>query len=267
MRAMSIERVREISEQALRSGALVPLSTNVEIIRDDGVAFEVRYAVALAKKERASAAPVDPFEPFEPELFVANVETNEARGDDSTHVLVLNKFPVMADHVLLITRRFAPQLGVPTREDWIACEQLMGAMNGLFFYNGGVLAGASQEHRHFQLVPGEGPWPIEAALGRLPFRHALVRRPTSLAAGFHDACAELGIDLSGPLMPPLNLLATREWLMVVPRTREHWIDEDTGHRVSVNALGFAGLVLVRSETLIAPLRRFGLLRMLDAITR
>ncbi len=38
-----------------------------------------------------------------------------------------------------------------------------------------------------------------------------------------------------------NLLLTRRWMMVVPRTRERW------GPVSVNAVGFAGLLLARGD--------------------
>ena len=281
-----IETTLAQSDRALASGALVPLAMNLRIVDERGIPFQVRHASGLAAKSLAralqsgsqAAAPYDPFEPFEPAMFVADVETNDERGARSTHVLLLNKFPAIAGHVVLVTRRSAPQLGVPTHEDFVAMAQLTHSMNGLLFYNGGPIAGASQDHRHFQLVPRTGPWPIEEALTReLPFRHALVRHDLASATSperatealehaFRAACAELAIDLSGT-MTPLNFLATREWMMVVPRTREHWIDEESGGKISVNALGFAGLLLLRSEDLLPPLQRFGLLRMLDSMTR
>ena len=62
------------------------------------------------------------------------------------------------------------------------------AMDGLAFYNAGQVAGASQRHKHLQLVPALGPHglraPVEGLMAgtepgetqlTLPFRHAFVR--------------------------------------------------------------------------------------------
>ena len=50
---------------------------------------------------------------------------------------------------------------------------------------------------------------------------------------------------------PHNWLATREWLLVVPRSRER------AGGIGVNALGFAGSLLVRSDEQLAWLRTQG----------
>lgn len=44
-----------------------------------------------------------------------------------------------------------------------------------------------------------------------------------------------------------NVILTRGHMYVVPRRREEHVLRDTGDAVSVNALGFAGLLLVKSE--------------------
>jgi len=51
-----------------------------------------------------------------------------------------------------------------------------------------------------------------------------------------DASIEDGARQSGPY----NLLMTRRFLLVVPRSREHFED------VSINALGFIGSLFVRT---------------------
>jgi ATP adenylyltransferase len=50
---------------------------------------------------------------------------------------------------------------------------------------------------------------------------------------------------------PYCLLATREWMLVVPRSREHF------GSVSINSLGYAGALLVRSEEELDILRGVG----------
>ena len=87
----------------------------------------------------------NPFLPYEPELHVADL------GDE--HVCLLNKFPVMRDHALIVTREFVDQQEPLRPADFAAVWPLLGETGGLGFYNAGELAGASQRHRHFQVVP------------------------------------------------------------------------------------------------------------------
>jgi hypothetical protein len=51
----------------------------------------------------------------------------------------------------------------------------------------------------------------------------------------------LGEPRPGSRPPPYNLLVTRSWMLLVPRSR------DSALGVSVNALGFAGALLVRDH--------------------
>jgi len=59
---------------------------------------------------------------------------------------------------------------------------------------------------------------------------------------------------------PYNLLATRRWLWLVPRGRPEW------RGIAVNALGFAGALLVPDEDALARLREVGPLAWLRAVT-
>ena len=58
---------------------------------------------------------------------------------------------------------------------------------------------------------------------------------------------------------PYNLLVTREWMLVVPRRRESFTT------ISVNALGFAGAMLVRDADEQETLRRAGPMVVLCAV--
>jgi ATP adenylyltransferase len=65
-----------------------------------------------------------------------------------------------------------------------------------------------------------------------------------LAEHYRSLCAACGIEgraQRGALRQsaPYNLLLTREWMLLVPRTRE-CVDS-----ISMNALGFAGCLFVR----------------------
>jgi ATP adenylyltransferase len=47
--------------------------------------------------------------------------------------------------------------------------------------------------------------------------------------------------------PSYNVILTLDHLHIVPRRLEHWILEKTGDELSVNSVGFAGMLLVKSE--------------------
>ncbi len=246
------------SAAALRAGALAPIDSERAIVEEGGVRFVVRVLAGLREKERAAAVDAgsarDPFDPPEPALLVGGVS--------ATHVCVLNKFPILAHHALLVTRVFEPQEAYLGAADFEALALGLAGGPAFGFYNSGRLAGASQGHKHLQLVPaplGDGPeaMPIEPLLAsrRLPFRAAAVRvadpEPAALHRSYRALLASLALD--GPEAPtrPYNLLATRDWLAVVPRTRERWED------IPVNALGFAGALLARSPADLERLRAAG----------
>ena len=58
-------------------------------------------------------------------------------------------------------------------------------------------------------------------------------------------------SINGRLPQPYNLLVTRQWMLIVPRSREFF------GPVSLNALAFAGALLVRNKTELADLKRQG----------
>ena len=80
-----------------------------------------------------------------------------------------------------------------------------------------------------------------------------------LQHAFETACRALALPSGADPMPPYNLLASRQWLLVVPRQFEKWQD------VSVNALGYAGSLFVRSREQIERVRTEGPLSVLRAV--
>ena len=71
----------------------------------------------------------------------------------AAHVVVLNKFPVIDRHLLLVTRQFEDQHTPLSHADFDALAAVIAVHGGLGFYNGGRTAGASQAHKHLQWVP------------------------------------------------------------------------------------------------------------------
>jgi ATP adenylyltransferase len=268
-----LQRALERSQSAEVSGALVPLQTAL-LQHPAWPPFTVRRLLSRTPKHLRSGGPKpNPFLPWDPALEVQRL----GQG----HVVILNKFPVQRGHLLLITQQWQPQAGWLHRDDWQALAGVEADTSGLWFFNSCAAAGASQPHRHLQLLPrstGEASCPLasrclaqlDGAGVRWPWAYQLSRRQ---AAGTDRAAAELeelyrqhtqalGIgDPSHHPVPlhPYNLLFDGDWLMTVRRSREHWAG------FSVNALGFAGYLLITDQADQSWLEREGPLTLLQAV--
>ncbi|HEX7044988.1 MAG TPA: phosphorylase [Burkholderiales bacterium] len=281
LRRLIVER----SECALARGALQPIATETHTVTEHSVPFQVRVVSSLARKHAhgedrpAGSDPArrNPFLPYEPDLYVADVTP--------THVCLLNKYNVIDHHLLVVTRAFERQERQLTAADFAALWRCLLEFDSLGFYNSGPLAGASQPHKHLQLVPlplsadgralpmdalidatPRGPGPKQVP--DLPFRHAFAWLDAPEAPGaadrahrcYRELLAAAGLDPRLPEPPPYNLLVTRRYMLLVPRTR------DTYEGVSVNALGFAGSFFVRDRALLETIRNIGPMRVLREVT-
>jgi ATP adenylyltransferase len=251
--------------------AILSIPTQPEVIEQSGMAFQVRVITTLAMKAITTAAQpnADPFLPYDPDLFVTEIS--------STHVALLNKFNVVDHHFLIVTRAFEPQEALLTHEDCAALLICLAEIDGLGFYNAGPAAGASQRHKHLQLIPlsalPEPRLPIEPLLRSvqmagatgtvpgLPFLHAYApmepawinqRRDgaSSLLACYHSLLRSVGLSVEAP-SAPYNLLVTKQWLLLVPRSQEFF------EGISINALGFAGALLLKDAAQLEILRTRG----------
>ncbi|UCG78906.1 MAG: phosphorylase [Nitrospirota bacterium] len=285
--------VLDASESAIRSGALLPIETEHEFTEGSGIRFYIRVIRSLSRKDRETGIEngradgktvSDPFLPYEEDLFVARVSAD--------HIALLNKYNVVDNHLLIVTEDFEDQDELLTVKDFGALLKCMAEYDSLGFYNGGTEAGASQRHKHLQLVPlplaHEGPSvPIEPLLDAvdsregicsvegLPFRNVFVRLDTK----GDDPLGSLSEELHGLYMDMMNasglepverdgrkwqpgpycLLITREWMLLVPRSREFW------GPVSINSLGFAGAFLVRDRSQLYLVKKEGPMQVLKHV--
>ncbi|KAF2031284.1 Ap4A phosphorylase-like protein II [Setomelanomma holmii] len=151
---------------AKASSSLLFSPTEVAIIRtSSGVPFQLRYCPSLAKKptpnkdEGTPKKKIDPFDKPPPALHVTDIP-----GNKPSHLLVLNKFPIIAEHFILATKLNKRQTNVLERDDlevtyacleaWEA-EQDSQQRRLYAFFNSGEHSGASQPHRHLQFLPLE----------------------------------------------------------------------------------------------------------------
>ncbi len=275
---------------ALASGRLSTIDTELTWIDEDGARFAVRVAVNLERKREDRArqshgGPRNPFLPPEPELTVGAI--------GERHVGVLNKFNVVPHHLLVVTREFVHQETLLDAADFEALWTCLDEYPSLAFYNGGEVAGASQRHKHLQVVPlplyeGMEGFPLEPCFrradcgdgfGRLDvfdFRHVIVRLPHDIAgdaagrgaraAALHRAMLEeAGVGVTGAGSDtrqgaPYNLLMTREWMLAVPRAREF------GRGISINALGYSGSLFVVDEDALKTVHRAGPMTILREVS-
>jgi ATP adenylyltransferase len=266
---------------ALDCGALHPIDTEQLVVEDGGVRFLVRMVSSLRRKTEGAGRnkPADPFLPPEPELTVTQISP--------THLAVLNKFNVLPLHLLIVTRAFEHQETLLAVEDFRALFACMAEYESLGFYNGGAVAGASQTHKHLQLVPlpfdATGPsLPMSPLLANggpicsgLPFAHAFGRLSVPFSEGSPSQAGEahgLYLELLGRIgirgvesgngirqSAPYNLLVAGDWMLTVPRLEEFFSG------VSINALGFVGSLFVKDRTQLELVRTGGPMRILTAV--
>ena len=157
----------------------------------------------------------------------------------------------------------------------------LAEFDGLTFYNGGKTAGASQRHKHLQIVPlpltpAEPQIPLEPllvtancdtveTLPSLPFAHAFVqldpiqtKSPQAAAITlnyYYQMLDAMGlkhdIGLSNIQVGAYNLLVTRQWMLLIPRSQESF------ESIAINSLGFAGTMFVRNDRQLQILKELG----------
>ena len=283
----------ERTKTAREAGALKSIETEYHLIEQQDIPFVVRTLANLVRKEEAqkkqqqrekqTGTKINPFLPYEPDLFVGDIS--------DTHLCLLNKFNVVDHHLLIVTRAFESQTDLLNLADFAALWFCLQEIDGLAFFNGGKIAGASQPHKHLQLIPlpflpDVVHLPLETAiastkfdnsLGKLDsfsFRHGIATLELSpqhsaeeaaqiILQSYHALLEYVGfeIDNSTQKQPgAYNLLATRNWLALVPRSQESF------QNISVNALGFAGSLFVRDRTDLELLKEITPLKLLREVT-
>jgi len=288
-------KVKECTEFALQCGALQSIPTEYEFVEENGITFLVRTLSNLTRKEEAkqklekltkiSGKDFNPFLPYEEDLFVGDIS--------DTHLCLLNKFNVVDNHLLIITRAFEKQESWLTVEDFHAMWCVWRDFDSLVFYNAGKDAGASQRHKHLQLVPlplvpSGVQIPIESVfstallnddlvgkIAAFPFVHAFAQLEDLSSYSPLDAAQitweyyDILLDSLGARSraedrntqphQPYNLLLTKQWMLIIPRSQEKFAS------IAVNSLGFAGTLLVRNEEEMQILKQYKPLKILQNV--
>lgn len=283
----------ERTKTARECGALKSIETEYHLIRQHDIPFVVRTLSNIVRKEQAqkkqqqqekqTGTKINPFLPYEPDLFVGDIS--------ATHLCLLNKFNVVDNHLLIVTRAFEEQTDLLNLADFAALWFCLQEIDGLAFFNGGKIAGASQPHKHLQLIPL--PFlpevvhlPLETAIANtnfqnssskidsFTFKHSIAslnlssQHSTEAAAqimlkSYHTLLKQVGfeVDSESQKQPgAYNLLVTKNWMLLVPRSQESF------QNISVNSLGFAGSLFVRDRTALELLKELTPLKLLTEVT-
>ncbi|MGA1621565.1 MAG: ATP adenylyltransferase family protein [Synechocystis sp.] len=271
-------RLVEQSRYALRMGALQPIATESSCLAVGETQFMVRILANLHRKKTTTQQQRqekrNPFLPFEADLLVGYFS--------QTHLGLLNKFNAVDHHLLIVTRQFEDQQTPLNPPDFAAAVQVLQEKPGLIFYNSGPIAGASQPHRHLQWIPfplGENghAFPLASLFTQaltepnaLPFKLAIAPLTAdSLGSGdgghhchqiYRQLLQQLDLHPDPSQNPcPYNLLMTADFLCVIPRSQESY------QGIAVNALGFAGGLLVRDQAQLQTLKALGPFNLLQQV--
>jgi len=265
-----LQRAARVSQSALAQGALVPLRTEV-LCLPEFEPFLLRRLLSRPPRHLRQEGPrPNPFLPWDRPLEVDRL--------GQSHVLLLNKYPVQPSHLLVISQSWKPQAGWLEESDWRAVAAVAADLDGLWFFNSDASAGASQPHRHLQVLPRtarEGSCPLgpmleQQLLGNAepwPWAYRLSRRRDpetgSDLAGLYRQHAD-ALGLGQPVRAarprhPYSPLFNDHWFLSVRRVREH----EAGF--SINALGFAGYLLATEAAARDWLQRHGPWALLAAV--
>lgn len=152
------EQIHQTFLNAIATGAIKLTETVVEKTKDShsGMQYLVSYAPSLAlKPERKEIGEkrVDPFANPSPNLIVCE----DLTGNEQ-YQLLLNKFPIIPEHSLIVTKEYRDQTEALNPQDLATAFKLIVKLNKvdenrqhLVFYNSGKASGSSQDHKHLQV--------------------------------------------------------------------------------------------------------------------
>ncbi|KAF4456406.1 hypothetical protein F53441_1476 [Fusarium austroafricanum] len=297
------ELVKSTFAKARSESDLHYFPTQVTILSVDSIPFQLRFSPSLANKPKPPpkdlSKPQKPFDPFEnplPALKVTDLVP--------FHYLVLNKFAVVPEHFILATTEFKPQTHVLEESDLeatLACieayeaarrtdteqghrDGTLGGGDGLFaFFNCGDHSGASQPHRHIQLLPiarmkdgleADTPWTVLADQLKTkiaPFATFAEDIKLGMSGAdlhsiylrlYRKACRAVAVHTKdpihteeaptdGPTRISYNMAMTKDTLVVCPRLAEgvklQGQDGDILGTLALNGTLLAGTALVKNE--------------------
>lgn len=269
-------------QEAQKNNNVVYKKLDSKLIKDKetGMRYYATLLPSLNDKPEFgdTAESEDPLAAHEPELLV--LEDIDGSGNLK---LVLNKFPTTENHSLLITNEFKNQLSALTPEELMTSYRLISKMDNededkrhMIIYNSGPQSGSSQKHKHLQLfelpekftpfqdvltngkdhfLPNIKEEPLQD--DKVSFAHFVLPLPEESEEVTEDLLAMCYFSLlqrtltffqdwlneTPDLVKSYNLLLTKKWICLVPRSSI----KAKSLNVGFNSLGYAGILLIKDQ--------------------
>lgn len=298
------ELLTKTFESAVKSGDLIYTDSTQESASDNGVNIRYTFAPALAKKptkddnkENTDKPKFNPFENPDPKLMLVS--------DFGAYSLVLNKYAIVPNHFLCISKKVIPQTAPLTPSDLeysyaaLQAAQSQGAKY-IGFFNCGPNSGASVDHKHIQFIElpkGFKPFPdaVIKAKGRdyktgaqplsaekVPFAHYIVPWEVEWPEEDSDTeedgpqedpvAEELGFKFSTVLSRVLTELRVNDAPSISYNIvfSDKWLmavprSKESFKDISVNATGVVGLLLAKSQEQLDVYKEEGPLKVLTEL--
>ncbi|QBM90227.1 ATP adenylyltransferase [Metschnikowia aff. pulcherrima] len=258
-------------------------------INDSNYEFRLTVLESLQQRPEKGHVDLNPFDKPEPELTVV-----DTLGERDEFRIVLNKFPVVPAHFMLVTKSFKPQNSPLAPSELVATFMVLKKLacdaddDWFAFYNCGPSSGASQPHKHIQfmtLPQNHHPFAEKLAESNdhfipsqkrealqdpnMPFAHFVARLPSEIDERLEEVLLLIFYALVQKVFDVLknhdvdhisyNFCATTKYMMLVPRSNAKY--EGTG----INSCGFMGLVLCKDNKTAEQMKRCGFENVLAAI--
>ncbi|CAD8205683.1 unnamed protein product [Paramecium pentaurelia] len=254
---------------------------------EQGIEFHIKLVKSLAKKPVGHQQNINPLiEPFQPGQLVMKLQN---------YNILLNKFPVNPYHTLLVPQQFIHQTEKFSKEYLSLAYDVLSAVEGFAFFNSHPEAGASLDHKHFQIVPKSAyqsanilnhikEWWFERSV-RQPNKFTKLRylkktkhfiyffnqdilqnkncdeqqQQNQLYEAYEKLLMKCQVNDIRDLKH--NLIMTQEFLMIVVRKQA------TFNGVSLNAVGFTGSLLAKNEQECEKLKQTRIIEILENLAQ
>ena len=292
-------RLKAQHQHGLVTGALQSIETNADYIESGGIRFVVRILANLSRKEEAkqqqeTTAPANPFLPYEEDLYVTDISKthlcllNKFNVVDYHFLIVTRQFEPQENWLSLAD--FEALIRCLMEVEGLAFFNggtVAGSSQPHKHLQVVPYTEAAADFSIECVIPAVESYGEVVCASLLPFRHAITKClpwerdaskmvSTQLAetdtkekaqqylSHYHSLLSAVGITSStrwqGKQTAAYNLLCTREWMMIVPRSQEKYAD------ISVNSLGFAGSLLVKDTESLTQLKSIGPMALLQKVS-
>eukprot|EP01084_Bolivina_argentea_P069282 126092_1 len=291
------------SDIALKNGFLQTYQPKPQEMIEHNIKYYICLAENLANKpvmpknkdtinKKKNKKPFDPFAgPFKKGALVCDI------NKEKTYKLILNKFPVLPYHSLIISTQFIKQTNQLNAIEFNVMSNVFNSMsmylenkqhnssNLLVFLNSGILSGATQMHRHLHLITVENKDFLLNTIfnsvqqksesvtkyDKYKFLHGIITWNHAFDGSvLYDYYKTLISWIKDKIKVDdtfsYNLLISKNLMMIIPRKCGSFKQNDIDVTFAINALPFAGLVFCNSVQQMNLLQKVGITEMVRYCT-